>query len=47
VTVRSLDGIGLAADGIAPGTEVVAAGAQLLADGQAAVRFTGLRPEVR
>lgn len=34
-------------EGIAPGTEIVAAGAHLLADGQRALRLVRLQPEVR
>lgn len=47
ITVRSTDGTTLVAEGIEPGTEIVAAGAHLLAEGQRATRFTPLRPEVR
>lgn len=47
VTVLSTDGTTLMAEGIAPGIEIVAAGAHLLSDGQRATRFTPLQPEVR
>lgn len=47
VTVASTDGTTVLADGIAPGTEIVAAGAHLLTEGQRATRFVRLQPEVR
>jgi hypothetical protein len=47
VTVQSTDGMKVLADGIAPGTEIVAAGAHLLTDGQRATRLVRLQPEVR
>lgn len=47
VRVKTTDGITVFADGITPGTEIVAAGAHLLTDGQRATRLVQLQPEVR
>ena len=47
VSVASPDGMTVLAEGIAPGTEIVAAGAHLLTEGQRALRLVRLQPEVR
>jgi RND family efflux transporter MFP subunit len=47
VTVASTDGMTVLANGIAPGTEIVAAGTHLLTDGQRATRLVRLQPKVR
>lgn len=47
VEVRSTDGVSVRVTGIAPGVEVVAAGAHLVTEGETVRRFTGLRPDGR
>ena len=47
VTVASMDGKIVLADGIAPGAEIVAAGVHLLTEGQSATRLVRLQPEVQ
>lgn len=47
VVVRSATGSGFVVEGLAPGAEIVAAGAHLLRDGQAVRRWTGLLVEER